>query len=238
MEKEKIENLRQSVLEGIMEKIDFKNGVIQEISQEKREMGYLVDVRWKRGVHFIVYLSPWAGQVWCYASRNGEQVSPSHVSRKYDNAFYKSVQHLVNEIDTGSFNHKKTVSERVAEIVHERQLTSYMNDTKWKEFIHAMDEEMSVAVPYAYKTLFEEEREDLFFDRWYDIESFNGYHYKSMEWVKLKPKFHECKHRGRLIEDEKIYYDVEEEFLKLMKKYSISCEKEEETGLYVIYGYK
>lgn len=237
MENNKIETIRQNVLEDIIENIDFKNGVIQEISQEKKEMGYILDVRWKRDVHFVMYINQ-LPYVWYYASRNGERVSSSYINRKYNDAFYKSVQHLVDEIEYGSFNYKKTVSERIAEIIQDRQLTSYMNDTKWKEFVHAMDEEMSVAVPYAYKTLFEEDREDLFFDKWYDCESFNGYHYKSVEWVKVKPKFHECKHRGMLIEDEKIYYDVEEEFLNLMKKYSITCEKEEETGLYVIYGYK
>lgn len=227
----------QEIRAEILDKIDFKSGIVQEITEDKLKTGYFLDVKWKMNVHFILYMHR-SGRFWYYAERNGENISPTHYARKYDDKFFESLQHFVIEIESGSFNFKKTISEQIEEIVCQRQLTSYMNNTKWKEFIHAMDEEMSVRIPCDYKTLFEEERENLGFCRHYDIESFNGYHFKSIEWVKLKPKFYECKHRGRLIEDEKIYYDVENEFIGLMKKYSIPYEYDIENELYTIYGYK
>lgn len=238
MDNEKYTELAEKIRTEIMDKIDFKNGIIQEISKEKQEAGYVLDVRWKRDVHFILWLNRWNGSFWYYAQRNGEEVSHTHYARKYEDQFFNSVQHLVNEIENGNFDFKKTISERIAEIVHERQLTSCMNDTKWKEFIHAMNEDMSISIPYDYKTLFEENREHLLFDVHYDIESFNYYHFKSIEWVKLQPIFYEHKHRGMLIDDEKVYYNVEAEFLALMNKYSIPYEYDETNAIYTIYGYK
>lgn len=39
----------------------------------------------------------------------------------------------------------------MADIISERQLTSYMNNAKWKEFLHAMDEEKELYTIYGYK---------------------------------------------------------------------------------------
>lgn len=228
----------EDILAEVLNRVDFKSGVIQEISSERQEEGYILDVRWKRNVHFILYINKWAGCYWYYAERNGEKVSYYRRGKKADDRFFESVQHLVDEIENGNFDFKKTLGEQIAEIVHERQLTSYMNNTKWKEFLHAMKDEMSIMIPYNYKTLFEENENDLWWGRHYDIESFNNYQFKSIEWVKMKPKFYESEHRGRLIEDEKIYYNVEQEFLDLMRKYSIPFVYDEGNEQYIIYGYK
>lgn len=239
MEYNEITELEEKIRTEILNRIDFKNGVLQEISNAERKAGRLLDVRWKRNVHFILHINRWNNNAfWYYAMRNGEMVSGSRYTRKLDDAFFHSVQHLVNEIDAGSFNSKKTVSDRIYEIIQERQLTSCMNDTKWKEFVHAMAEEMPIEIPYDYKTLFEETREKLQFDTHYDNESFNWYHFKSIEWVKVKPKFYEHRHRGLLVEDEKIHHDTEQEFLELMDKYSIPYEYDKTNGLYTIYGYR
>ena len=221
------------------DRIDLKGGVVQKISKDKQEKGCILDVRWKRNVHFVLYITRWNGRGWYFAERDGDKVSCSYYSSRYDDTFFASVQHLVNEIENGDFDHKKTISGQIADIIQKRQLTSCMNHTKWKGFVHAMDEEMSMKMPYDYKTLFEERREDdVLFGTAYDIESFNGYYFQSVEWVKVKPRFCECRHRGRLLEDEKIYYDLEKEFLSLMDKYSIPYEYDEKNEIYIIYGYK
>lgn len=231
-------NLVESISKQVLDKIDFKRGIVQECNDEMRKNGCVLDVRWKMNVHIILYMNRFQGSCWYYVERNGEKVSPSYYSRKFDDQIFHSLQHLVNEVDNGDFNYKKTISEKIAEIIHERQLTSYMNNTKWKEFIHAMTEEMSIEIPCEYKTLLEENRDSLSFCTGYDIESFNFYYFKSIEWVKVKPKFYERKRRGKLIEDAKIYHDAEQEFLDLMNKYSIPYEYDEVNEAYTIYGYK
>jgi len=223
----------------ILEQIDFKTGILQELDDKMLKAGHILDVRWKQNVHFALYINKWNPKTCQYCvERDGEPVSGSYYAKKSDKAFFRSIQHLVDEIDHGNFDNKKTTGERIQEIIYERQLTCYMNDTKWKEFVYAMDEEMSINIPYAYKTLFEKDGKKLLFDTNYDDESFNWYHFKSIEWVKVKPGFYEHRHRGMLIEDEKIYHDAEQEFLKLMDKYSIPYEYDKTSELYTIYGYK
>lgn len=236
MAREQQKKLTEPIRTLLLERIDFMNGVVQESDEEAIQQGRVLDVRWKGNVHFILqmYRQDWG---WYFAERNRETVSCIYRESKFDENFYKSVQHFVAEINRGDFDHKQTVSEKVARIVDERQLTSCMNNTKWREFLHVMTEEMSKKVPYAFHTIFDEDdRNDDFFDTCYCRECFNGYHFKSLEWVKVKPKFCERKHRGRLIADEEIWHDLEEEFVKNVKKYSIPYEVED--GIYTIYGYR
>lgn len=225
--------MKAEIIKFIRDNIDFKSGVFQAIDGEKR----LIDVAWKHNVHYIV--DCFNGILWDYVTRNGEQVSlQGTTTKKPDEEWLKHTQKLVNQIENGDFNHKKTRSDEIAEIIQKRNLTSYMNNTKWREFVHAMDKEMSVAVPYDLKTLFEDSHYEYIDETFYDDESFNYYDFKSIEWVKVKPKFHESIHRGMLIPDEEIPYDVTEEFIGLMKKYSIPCEYDEINEVYIIYGYK
>lgn len=221
------------LIKQIKEKIDFGSGILQTTDNTNR----IIDVKWKHNVHFII--DSFNGILWYYVTRNGEQVSHTYTAtaRKIDDIFFRSVQYIVNDIRDGKFNFKKTRSDIIKEIINERQLVSYMNNTKWKEFVHAMDEEMPCNVPFDLKTLFEDDHFELY-DRFYDSECFNNYDFQSIEWVKVKPVFSEYKFRGMLIPDEEIPYDVTEEFVDLMKKYSIPYEYDEINKLYIIYGYK
>lgn len=222
----------------VMDHIDFRSGVLQDFTENMLTKGLFIDVSWKRGLHFQFY-HRW-GRFWYAVVRDGEQISSCHTShaRQLDGRLFPLVQKFVDEIENGNFDNKKTPKEKVRVIVRERGLTSHMNDTKWKEFLYAMTEEMPLAVPYDYKTLFEEDREESYFGTAYDRESFNYYYFRSIEWVKLQPKFSEHIHRGRLVEDEIIDHDVENEFLALMDKYHIPYEYDSDEKVYVIYGYK
>lgn len=220
------------VIKKIKENVNFKSGVFQAVDGEKR----LIDVAWKHNVHYIV--DCFNGILCDYITRNGEKISLiCTTTKKPDEQWLKNTQKLVNQIENGDFNHKKTRSDEIAEIIQKRNLTSYMNNTKWREFVHAMSNEISAEVPYDFKTLFEYSHDDLF-GTFYDCESFNYYDFKSIEWVKVKPVFSEYKFRGMLIPDEEIPYDVTDEFISLMKKYSIPCEYDEINEVYIIYGYK
>ena len=219
------------LVKKIKENVDFKSGIFQSDDSPNR----IINVKWKHNVNFLVDV--FNGRLWYYITRNSEQIFYTYTAKKCDNELFQSIQHLVNDIENGRFNSKKTHSEKIMEIINDRQLVSYMNKTKWCEFVHAMDEEMSIAPPFDLKNLSEDDHFELY-ERFYDRECYNNYDFKSIEWVKVKPKFHESIYRGMLIPDEKIYYDVTEEFIRLMKKYSIPFEYNETDEIYIIYGYK
>lgn len=236
MKEEEYRRLKDQIRLVLLERLDCKNGTVQEATEEALQRGRVLDVRFKGNVHFIlqVYQENFG---WYFAERNAEQVSCTYRWNKFDEKFYQAVQHFIGEIDQGDFDHKQTASEKIAEIIEKRQLTSCMNKTKWTEFLHVMTEEMPVKIPYAYRTLFDRDgRNDDFFGTCYCPECFNGYHFKSLEWVKVKPKFCERKQRGRLIGDEEIWYDFEEEFVGRLGRYSIPYEGKD--GIYTIYGYR
>ncbi|WP_165062567.1 MULTISPECIES: DUF6678 family protein [unclassified Adlercreutzia] len=137
---------------------------------------------------------------------------------------------------------KKTEREKIAKIISERNLVSYMNNTKWSEFIKAMREELPFEPPYDYKTLFDDSEyssyllkgEGPFSIDYYDDENFNFSTYKTIEWVKVRPHFFEL--TGGYLVKEKVWHDCEKEFVEALRKYSIPYE--EDNGLYTIYGYR
>lgn len=234
MDRNTFKQIAEEINCDVCEKIDFKSGIRQEISGEQFNNGIILDVRWKKDVHFILRMNKWSGRCSCDVLRNRERVSGRYLGNKKDEKFLHSLQHLVNEIENGAFDNKKTESEKIAEIIRERNLTSCMNNTKWKEFIKAINEEMPVMIPCDYLTLF---GTGPFFTEGFDDEHL-GYKLKAIEWVRVKPKFYVSKYKGRLVEDDKELCDFEQEFLCLMDKYSIPYEYDSENEEYIIYGYK
>lgn len=234
MDENTFKQMAEKIKCDVCKTVDFKNGVVQEIGEDKFNNGIVLDIRWKKDVHFILYINRYAGKCLYYVLRNGEQVSNCYYPKINDEKYLHSIQHLVNEIENGDFDHKKTESEQIAEIIRERNLTACMNNTKWKEFIKAINEEMPVLIPCDYLTLF---GSGPFFVNGFDDEHL-GYKLKAIEWVKVKPKFYISKYKGILVEDDKELCDVEQEFLYLMDKYSIPYEYDSESEIYVIYGYK
>lgn len=235
--------LFEDLFTEIIGKIDFKDGKAEKLLKEETGLyeetvlNGVITISWKGNVKLVLNVRQKCMSYY-YVTRNDEQVSVSYCTSKFDELFFRNFQKLSNQVDNGDFDLKKNVSDKIAEVVCKRKLTSYMNDTKWKEFLHAMTEEMPLAVPYDYKTLFEEEPEELRLGTAYDEESFNWYHFKSLEWVKVKPKFDKSVHKGKLVDDEIINYDVEAEFVTLMNKYSIPYEYDTKNEVYIIYGYK
>lgn len=228
------EQTAEEIKRKVCEKINFKNGILQEINEVQFNNGIILDARWKKDVHFILCVNRWSGKYLYYVLRNGEQVSCSYWAKKNDEKLLHSIQLLVNEIENGDFDRKKTESEKIAEIIRDRKLTACMNNTKWKEFIKAINDEMPVLIPCDYLTLF---GTGPFFTEGFDDEHL-GNKLKAIEWVKVKPKFYVSKYKGRLLEDDKELCDVEQEFLCLMDKYSIPYEYDSENEEYTIYGYK
>lgn len=71
------------------------------------------------------------------------------------------MQRMIDEIESGKYNNKKTEKEKVKTIVEERNLTSFMNHTKWKELIDSIMDEMR-EITIKYKTVFAEEEPDMY----------------------------------------------------------------------------
>ena len=89
----------------------------------------IYDVRWKKDVHFILSVNRWSGKYLYYVLRNGELLSCTNWAGKNAKKLLHSIQHLVNEIENGDFERKKTESEKIDEIIRNRKLTSCMNNT-------------------------------------------------------------------------------------------------------------
>ena len=136
----------------------------------------------------------------------------------------------------------KNLKKQAFNIVQQRNLCGYMNDTKWNELICAMLNDMPFPPPYIIKTLFESEckaeakfqKDAYYMGDWYEGftygEYFNGGF--AIEWIKVRPRI--LKHRGKLIDPELI--DESAEFEAVLKKYNIPYEKQND--IYCIYGYK
>ena len=114
---------------AVVDNIDFRSGVLQDFTEDMLTKGLFIDVSWKRGLHFQFYYR-W-GCFWYAVVREGEQISSCHTShaRQLDGHLFPLVQKLVDEIDNGNYDNKKTPKEKAREIVWERNLTSCMNDT-------------------------------------------------------------------------------------------------------------
>ncbi len=133
-----------------------------------------------------------------------------------------------------------TFKEKIRKIVQQRNLCSYMNDTKWRELQHAMVHEMPFPPPYEIKYLFENEtKENQFYQdvpflgEWENCE--DGFDLDAafaIEWVKVRPQYLE--RQGKLIKPKVIKADSQ--FVEILKKYSIPYEIE--NGTYCIYGYR
>lgn len=215
--------------------VDFGNGVRQDDG--------ILSVRWSDGVCLKLQKN------WAYhltIERDG-YIFRHQIFRKNDAGLLTWIERCAKDISSGKYKAKKTERERILEIVSKKNLTCYMNNTKWREFRTAMLHEMPFAPPYDYKTLFDDsdyickdyvqhlinnEGPSCFCS--FDEESFNFLNYKAIEWVKVRPRFF-TEDGGQLVK-EKVWYDCEKEFADILRKYTIPHEVK--NGIYTIYGYK
>ena len=225
----------KSLSDMCFDEIDFGDGV--------RQPEAILSVCWPGGVCLKL------NNTWAYhltIEREGS-VFKHQSFRKKDEQILLCVKQWTKDICDGKYKSKKTEREQIYEIVTQRKLTSYMNSTKWREFRTAMLYEMPFEPPYDYKTLFDE-RDYISKDYVqyliknegphsfcsFDEESFNFLDYKSLEWVKVRPRFFSLE-GGQLVKQQ-IWHDSEIEFVEVLNKYSISYELD--NGVYTIYGYK
>lgn len=227
--------VREALPDISFNEVDFGTGV--------RQTGSMLSVRWPDGVYLKVE-KDWAYRL--IIERDG-YIFRRQIFKKNDTKLLTWVERMAEDISSGKYKTKKTEKERILDIIIQRDLTSYMNNTKWREFRTSMLNDMPYVPPYDYKTLFDESN---YVSRDYvqhlinnegphcfchmDAESFNFLDYKAIEWVKVRPRF--FKEEGGQLVKEKIWYDCEKEFTDILKKCTIPYEVI--NGVYTIYGYK
>lgn len=224
--------MRDNVL---YEKLNPRSGNIRPyVPHGDKESAILYDLEWKGMVHFIV--CGWTNFGWYYVARNNEEISETCHFNKIDEKLLKNMQKLIDEIEDGKYKNKKTVSEKIKIIVEDRRLTSYMNNTKWKELLAAIKEQM-YDIPIKYKTLFEQNDPNKYWTIAGD-EYFDHMNMSSIEWFKIACEVTTVEKRGRLMEDKVISYSKKKEILQILQRYSIFYEYDEIENSYIIYGYK
>lgn len=221
------------------DEFDFEDG----IKQNEAATDILLSVRWHGGIYLKIKYT------WTYFLTIERNDFPFYTQRfaKKDGHMLRSVSRCVKDIQSGRYSNKKTGREQIQEILICRGLTSFMNNTKWRELRTAMLEEMPFEPPYEYKTLLDdddyinkdyiqylihEEGPNCFGN--YDAESFNFLDYKSLEWMVFRPRFYTLE--GGQLAKKQIWHDAEEAFVAILKKLNISYEIAD--GVYFVYGYR
>lgn len=85
------------IRELLISQLDFLDGEVQKFvpTNNKEHNGVVaVDVKWKSGVHFIVYQTLW--REYYYVMRNNEQISNTFRVRKHKNDFAIYIQRLIS----------------------------------------------------------------------------------------------------------------------------------------------
>lgn len=220
----------------IRDKINFGKGKLTEIDLYDSK---ILRADWTNDISLHIHF--YSNNIFCVLYKKDTFIMSAHYRKKHRDEFFNMVQSLANEADSGKYDRHITYDDKIRAEIGRRGLVSCMNNTKWREFVYAMENEMPFPPPYEYKTLFENGEytdaadidESRIGDYGDDI-GLNWHDFKSIEWVKVKPR-HYDNEGGRLYEKRKYHY-AEKEFEELMKEYSIPYE--EENGVYTIYGYK
>lgn len=228
--------------EFFIDKLDFLNGELQEFvpAGNKEPNGVVaLDVKWKRGVHFIIYQTPW--RIWYYAVRKNEKISRTfYYDGKFKNDSSVNIQRFINDIDNGRYDKKPTPRELHLKCVQEKGLTGYMNNTKWNkvfDMIHGVEEETGREIPVMYKCICDIEDPVHYWSVSGDEYLYESM-YKYIEWLKIHPVVCESEYQGRLLEPKYTYYDCTSLFLKKMNEANLPCEYLQQEDAYIIYGYR
>lgn len=116
--------------------------------------------------------------------------------------------------------------------IEKRQLTSVMNDTKWRKLGKAMEEILPYAPPYQIKYLLED---TLFPEELSEYDSFwvewDEYYLYSIEWIRLRSKV--LLYRGEIVDPS--VYDMTDELISLLKKERIPFVQDK--SVIQIFGY-
>lgn len=227
----------EEVKNYLKENLNTYSGVIQEnvIDDSDNYWKKVFDVRWHRNVHFVLYCDSTGRPGFYHVERDNKGISEFHWVRKFREEVMVSMQHLINDIEAGRYNRKKTLSESIRCEVENRGLTGYMNTTKWKELIGELEKHRNLS--FMYKSLFDADTPKYYWTVKGD-EEIAYMDYAVIEWMKINPQITEVEYIGRLIEPNLIKTDLSLEVESILNRYSIFYEYDEAEGIYTVFGWK
>lgn len=191
-------------------------------------------IKWPRNISFTVHGNPKYG--WFYVERDQQQVSSIFRYRKFpDSRSIGIMQNLIDEAETGKYNNKKTLSERIQEAVQQRQLTSCMNNTKWRELLDDLAETPNLSIRY--KMLFDETDPE---SAWglSDDEHLYYMNMAEVEWFAIDDTVREYSRKGLLLDPEISEESVKDKLEGILKNHNIYFEYEKDSGVFTVFGYK
>ena len=224
--------------EVLREKLDPRSGVIQEKAPKENEYWQTTfDVVWKGRIHFIVVESLFRRSYGhYYVMRDNQLISPSFAYTKIDDSLFSTLQSMIDDIECGKYNNKKTLSEKIRSFVEQKSLVSYMNNTKWCELFAAIGKKIP-DIEFQYKLIFDETEPDVYWE-YYGDEDLEYMNLAQIEWLKIKHIITKYTHIGLLLPPTVETHDKKVEVLEILNKYSIPFEYIEDEKAFIIYGYK
>jgi len=215
------------------------HGMVQDIQDVRfdDETGYYkrtVDIRWRGDVHFVFYYNE-SGRGYYAVERDLQNISAIYWIRNFKDEDIVHMQRLINDIESGRYNRKKTLKESIRDKVKKRGLTSYMNATKWRELIGELQKRPDIS--FMYKSLFDERSPEYYWDISGDeyIEHMN---WAAIEWMKINPYVVETEYIGRLVEPRVTKTDLCTEVRDILGKYFIPYDYDDVNQVYIVYGWK
>lgn len=146
--------VKQDIYEILSSSLDVHSGIVKPRNKENSDnRSVLFQVSWKGNISFTV--EGWNHFGWFLVERNGQQLSALFHYDKINDKTISTMQNLINEIEYGKYDSKKTESEKIQDVIGQRQLTSYMNKTKWQELIGEIRQIDDLLIMY--KTIFDTE---------------------------------------------------------------------------------
>ena len=219
--------------------LDPRRGEFQPIdntNEAGREI--VLDIKWKGGIHFVVRKCRHLRYGWYYVMRDMQELSNIYIIKMPGDDDLRIMQHIIDDVDSGKYKNKKTLSERIKSYVVEKNLVSCMNNTKWHELINELLENAPEPCDCVqYKTLFEDFVPDYFWDLRHD-EDIEHMNLSLIEWMKIKHVQTVHEFRGLLLSDKTYTYDYKPFFEEILQKYSIPYEYDETEQTFTIYGYR
>ena len=224
----------QNLQEILLSNLNPQSGHSQPISAQNDDQSSIqFQLVWKNGIAFTVRGWPHFG--WFYVEKDMQIVSPAYDYQKIDERTLSVMQHMIDEIEAGKYNHKKTLKDKIRETIQNRQLSSFMNNTKWRELIGAISD--IKALPIKYKTIFENYCPQDFWTLAGD-EFFLSMDKALIEWFKISCTIEKQEYLGQLLMPKMSVVSVRAEVESILKRFSINYVYDENDNSLVIYGYR